>query len=59
MAWDLDPFMEALDFPDLGMLAPERGESVSALSLLHSLTMTLFPPLQYQSSESFREPGNG
>lgn len=29
-----DPFMEALDFPDLGMLAPERGESVSALQSL-------------------------
>lgn len=31
-----DPFMEAMDFPDLGLLAPERGFSVSALQ---SLTM--------------------
>ena len=26
--------MEALDFPDLGMLAPKRGHSVSALQAL-------------------------
>ena len=31
-----DPFMEALDFPDLGLLPPKRGFSVSALQ---SLTM--------------------
>jgi mono/diheme cytochrome c family protein len=31
-----DPFMEAMDFPDLGLLAPKRGFSVSALQ---SLTM--------------------
>ena len=29
-----DPFMESLDFPDLGMLAPQRGYSVSALQAL-------------------------
>lgn len=29
-----DPFMEALDFPDLGLLAPKRGFSVSALQAL-------------------------
>jgi len=29
-----DPFMEALDFPDLGLLAPSRGFSVSALQAL-------------------------
>ncbi|MBD3672492.1 MAG: DUF1549 domain-containing protein [Planctomycetaceae bacterium] len=29
-----DPFMEALDFPDLGLLAPKRGFSVSALQSL-------------------------
>lgn len=29
-----DPFMEALDFPDLGILAPKRGFSVSALQSL-------------------------
>jgi len=29
-----DPFMEALDFPDLGLLAPKRGHSVSALQSL-------------------------
>ena len=29
-----DPFMEALDFPDLGLLAPVRGFSVSALQAL-------------------------
>jgi len=29
-----DPFMEALDFPDLGLLAPKRGSSVSALQAL-------------------------
>ena len=29
-----DPFMDALDFPDLGMLAPVRGFSASALQSL-------------------------
>ena len=29
-----DPFMEALDFPDLGLLAPVRGFSVSSLQAL-------------------------
>ncbi len=29
-----DPFMESLDFPDLGLLAPKRGYSVSALQAL-------------------------
>lgn len=29
-----DPFMEVLDFPDLGMLAPTRGFSASALQSL-------------------------
>ena len=29
-----DPFMDALDFPDLGMLAPARGFSASALQSL-------------------------
>ncbi|MGZ0171228.1 MAG: DUF1553 domain-containing protein [Planctomycetales bacterium] len=29
-----DPFMESLDFPDLGLLSPKRGESVSALQAL-------------------------
>ena len=29
-----DPFMEALDFPDLGLLAPKRDRSVSALQSL-------------------------
>ncbi len=29
-----DPFMEALDFPDLGLLAPTRGNSVSSLQSL-------------------------
>ncbi|MEO2013351.1 MAG: DUF1553 domain-containing protein, partial [Fuerstiella sp.] len=29
-----DPFMESLDFPDLGLLAPQRGFSVSALQAL-------------------------
>ncbi len=29
-----DPFMEAMDFPDLGLLAPERGTSVSSLQAL-------------------------
>ena len=29
-----DPFMEALDFPDLGLLTPKRGFSVSALQSL-------------------------
>lgn len=29
-----DPFMESLDFPDLGLLAPQRGFSVSALQSL-------------------------
>jgi mono/diheme cytochrome c family protein len=29
-----DPFMESLDFPDLGMLAPKRSFSVSALQSL-------------------------
>ena len=29
-----DPFLEALDFPDLGLLAPKRGFSVSALQSL-------------------------
>lgn len=29
-----DPFMEALDFPDLGLLAPTRGFSVSSLQAL-------------------------
>lgn len=29
-----DPFMESLDFPDLGLLAPTRGFSVSSLQAL-------------------------
>jgi hypothetical protein len=29
-----DPFMEALDFPDLGLLSPSRGFSVSSLQAL-------------------------
>jgi hypothetical protein len=29
-----DPFMESLDFPDLGLLTPKRGFSVSALQAL-------------------------
>lgn len=29
-----DPFMEAMDFPDLGLLAPKRGFSVSSLQSL-------------------------
>lgn len=29
-----DPFMESLDFPDLGLLAPKRSHSVSALQAL-------------------------
>jgi hypothetical protein len=29
-----DPLMEALDFPDLGVLAPVRGQSVSSLQAL-------------------------
>ena len=29
-----DPFMESLDFPDLGLLAPQRSVSVSALQSL-------------------------
>ncbi|MCA9135387.1 MAG: DUF1549 domain-containing protein, partial [Planctomycetales bacterium] len=29
-----DPFMESLDFPDLGLLSPKRGSSVSALQSL-------------------------
>lgn len=29
-----DPFLETLDFPDLGLLAPQRGNSVSALQSL-------------------------
>jgi hypothetical protein len=29
-----DPFMESLDFPDLGLLSPKRGYSVSALQAL-------------------------
>jgi len=29
-----DPFMESLDFPDLGLLAPQRGFSVSSLQAL-------------------------
>lgn len=29
-----DPFMEAMDFPDLGLLAPKRGRSLSALQSL-------------------------
>ena len=29
-----DPFMEALDFPDLGLLSPKRGFSVSSLQAL-------------------------
>ena len=29
-----DPFMEALDFPDLGLLAPKRGQSLSSLQSL-------------------------
>ncbi len=29
-----DPFMESLDFPDLGLLAPKRGDSVSPLQAL-------------------------
>lgn len=29
-----DPFMDALDFPDMGMLAPVRGFSASALQSL-------------------------
>ena len=29
-----DPFMESLDFPDMGQLAPRRGDSVSSLQAL-------------------------
>ncbi len=29
-----DPFMESLDFPDMGQLAPQRGDSVSSLQAL-------------------------
>jgi hypothetical protein len=29
-----DPFMEALDFPDLGLLSPQRGFSASSLQAL-------------------------
>lgn len=29
-----DPFMESLDFPDLGLLSPVRGQSTSALQAL-------------------------
>lgn len=29
-----DPFMESLDFPDLGILAPKRGTSISPLQAL-------------------------
>ena len=29
-----DPFMESLDFPDMGQLSPRRGMSVSALQAL-------------------------
>ena len=29
-----DPFMESLDFPDLGLLSPKRGVSVSSLQAL-------------------------
>lgn len=29
-----DPFMESIDFPDLGLMSPKRGESVSALQAL-------------------------
>ena len=29
-----DPFMESLDFPDLGLLSPKRGVSVSAMQAL-------------------------
>src|SRR5947208_12715875 len=29
-----DPFMEALDFPDLGLLSPVRGFSTSSLQAL-------------------------
>ena len=29
-----DPFMESLDFPDMGQVAPQRGNSVSSLQAL-------------------------
>lgn len=29
-----DPFMESLDFPDMGQVAPQRGDSVSSLQAL-------------------------
>lgn len=29
-----DPFMEVMDFPDLGLLAPKRGQSISSLQSL-------------------------
>lgn len=29
-----DPFMESMDFPDLGILSPKRGNSISALQSL-------------------------
>ncbi len=29
-----DPFMESMDFPDLGLLTPQRGQSISSLQAL-------------------------
>ena len=64
-----DPFMESLDFPDLGLLAPKRGVSVSALQALtvfnndfvlhHSQVLadqltTQHPELQHQVAEACR-----
>jgi mono/diheme cytochrome c family protein len=46
-----DPFMEAMDFPDLGLLAPKRGFSVSALQ-----SLTLFNnQFMLQASEWFAQ----
>lgn len=36
-----DPLMEALDFPDLGLLSPTRGQSSSALQSLATLNHNL------------------
>ncbi len=36
-----DPLMEALDFPDLGLLSPSRGQSSSALQSLATLNHNL------------------
>lgn len=46
-----DPFMEALDFPDLGILSPKRGNSVSALQSLSLYNN----PFVLRFSEKFAE----